>query len=135
MWEVHARLPAGRGVAVEDEGLAVPQVDGAVDECAEPELRPLQVDKDADRATGLLLDVADHRDPLAHPVMRSMAHVDPEHVGSGGEKRSDGLAVSRSRAERGDDFDAAAAGLQLRSSTIGEAWRSRSPEREPQLAA
>ena len=93
MRQIDARLAAGGGVAVKDEGLAVLQFGGAAGERAEPELRPLQVDKDADRAAGLFLDIADHRDPFAHPVMRSMAHVDAEDVRAGGEQGRDGLAV------------------------------------------
>ena len=125
MRQIDARLAAGRGIAVKDEGLAVAQVGAAAGERAEPELRPLQVDEDADRAAGLFLHLADHRDPLPHPVMRSVAHVDAKDVGAGGEQGGDGLAVGRSGAERGDDFDAAATDLQLRSSDN----RRRSPPR------
>ena len=67
----------------------------------------------ADRPAGLLLERADHRHPLAHRVMRGVAHVDAEDVGAGGEQSRDGLAVGRGRAEGGDDLDAAAAtGMQ-----------------------
>ena len=123
MRQIDARLPAGRGVAVKDEGLAALQVGGAAGERAEPELRPLQVDKDADRAAGLFLHIADHRDPLPHHVMRSVAHVDAEDVRAGGEQRRDGLSVGRSGPEGGDDFDAAATGLHWRSPIIGGAYR------------
>ncbi len=100
------------------------QVDGVADERAEPELRPLQVDKDADRAAGLFLHLADHRHTLPHHVMRRVAHVDAKDVRAGGEQRGDGLAVGRSGAEGGDDFDAAATGLHWRSPIIGGADRS-----------
>ena len=116
MRQIDARLAAGSGVAVKDEGLAVAKVDAAACERAEPELRPLQVDKDADRAAGLFLDLADHRDPLPHPVMRGVAHVDAKDVGAGGEQGGDRLAVGRGGAEGGDDLDAAATGLHWRSS-------------------
>ena len=123
MRQIDARLAPGRGVAVKDEGLAALQVGAAAGERAEPELRPLQVDKDADRAAGLFLHIADHRDPLPHPVMRSMAHVDAEDVRAGGEQGRDGLSVGRSGPESGDDFDAAATGLHWRSPIIGGAYR------------
>ena len=123
MRQIDARLPARRGVAVENEGFAVAQVGGAVGESAEPELRPLEVDKDADRAAGLFLHLADHRDPLPHHVVRSVAHVDAENVRAGGEQRRDGLSVRRSGPEGGDDFDAAATGLHWRSPMIGGANR------------
>ena len=94
-------------------------------EGAKPELRALQVDEDADRAVHFFLERADRRHPLAHPVMRGVAHVDAEHVGAGGEQGGDGLAIVRGGAEGGDDLDAATAtGLQWRSSPWG--WR-RSP--------
>ena len=118
MRQIDARLAPRRGVAVKDEGLAALQVGAAAGERAEPQLRPLQVDKDADRAAGLFLHIADHRDPLPHPVMRSMAHVDAEDVRAGGEQGRDGLSVGRSRPESRDDFDAAAAGLHWRSPII-----------------
>ena len=87
MRQIDARLAPGRGIAVKDEGLAVLQLGGAVGERAEPELWPLQVDKDADRAAGLFLHIANHRNPLSHSVMRSMAHIDAKDVGAGGEQR------------------------------------------------
>ena len=118
MRQIDARLAPRRGVAVKDEGLAALQVGAAAGERAEPQLRPLQVDKDADRAAGLFLHIADHRDPLPHPIMRSMAHVDAEDVRAGGEQGRDGLSVGRSRPESRDDFDAAAAGLHWRSPII-----------------
>src|SRR6202041_862834 len=123
MRQIDARLAPRRGVAVKDEGLTALQVGGAVGERPEPELRPLQIDKDTDWAAGLFLHLADHRDPLPHHVMRSMAHVDAEDVGAGGEQGGYGLSVGRSRPERGDDFDAAAAGLHWRSPIIGGAYR------------
>jgi len=65
----------------------------AAGERAEPELRSLQVDKDADRAAGFFLHLADHRHALPHHVMRRVAHVDAEDVRAGGEQRRDGLPV------------------------------------------
>ena len=106
MRQIDARGSAERRVAVESEGVALVQVDGAAGEGAEPQLRSLQIDEDADRAAGLFLERADHRHPLAHDVMRGMAHVDAEDVGAGGEQVGDGLAVARGGAEGGDDLDA-----------------------------
>ena len=55
----------------------------AAGEGAEPQLRALQVDQDADRPAGVRLDAADHADQLAHAVVAGVAHVDAEHVGAG----------------------------------------------------
>src|SRR5581483_1004329 len=74
---------------------------------AEPELRPLQVDEDADRSALFRLDGADRRHQLAHPVMRGVTHVDAEDVDSRLEKPRDGGAVGGSRSECRDDLGAA----------------------------
>ena len=49
MGQLDARRVAGLGIGIEDEGLAERQVDGLVGEHADAQLRPLQVDEDADR--------------------------------------------------------------------------------------
>ena len=76
-------------------------------EFADAQLRPLQIDENADRPVELLLERANHRDPLAHGVVRGVAHVDAKDVGAGLEQRGDGRPIGRGRAERGDDLDAA----------------------------
>ena len=126
MGQIDARRAARGGVAVEGEvrrpcaGRRAPPANAP-----SLQLRALQVDEDADRAAHLLLERADRRHPLAHGVMRGVAHVDAEHVGAGGEQGGDGLAIVRGGAEGGDDLDAATAtGLQWRSSPWD--WR-RSP--------
>ena len=66
MGQIDARRAAEGGVAVKGEGVALMQVSAAAGEGAEPEFWPLQVDQDADRATDLLLERANHRHSLAH---------------------------------------------------------------------
>ena len=109
MGEVDARLPSRRRVRVEREGVAVAQLNAAAVEFADAQLRSLQVNENADRPPDFLLERADHRDAFAHRVMRGVAHVDPEDVGAGGEKRGKRLAVLRGRAEGRDDLHAAGA--------------------------
>ena len=64
-------------------GVALAQLHAAGLEFADPQLRPLQIDENADRAIEFLFERADHRDALAHRVVRGVAHVDAEDVGAG----------------------------------------------------
>src|SRR5271154_587222 len=105
------------------------EVRAASVEDAEPELRPLQVDEDADRAARLLFERANHRHALAHDVVRSVAHIDAKDVSASGEQGGDGLAVARGGAEGGDDLDATATGLHLHSSHNRRCLRWRLPPR------
>src|SRR3984957_6625033 len=105
MRQVDARRSAERRVAVEGEDVALMEVRAASVEDAEPELRPLQVDEDADRAARLLFERANHRHALAHDVVRSVAHVDAKDVGARGGQGGDGLAGARGGAGGGDDLD------------------------------
>ena len=124
MRQINSGQVAWGWIAVQHEGVALAQVRAPVGKRAEPQLRPLEVDQDADRAAGLLFERADHRHPLAHRVMRGVTHVDAENVDAGGEQPGDGLAIGGGGAEGGDDLDAAAAmGLQWRSSQNGGARR------------
>jgi len=74
---------AGLRVVVEHEGLALRDLHRAVLEAPEPELRPLQVGKNADRPVMPVFDVADDGDEVAQPLVRGMAHVDAEDVRTG----------------------------------------------------
>ena len=71
MRQVHAVDVAGRRVAVEHEGRALGEFDAAVGELADPQLRALQIDQDADRAAIVGFERADHADALAHRVVAS----------------------------------------------------------------
>ena len=59
-----------------------------------PQLRPLQVDQDADRPSVFELDRADRGDEFAHAIVRGVTHVDAEHVGAGAKQVRDGVAVA-----------------------------------------
>jgi len=58
------------------------QGDAPVLEGADPQLGSLQVDDDADRPPGLLLDPPDQVVALLVILMGSVAEIEPEHVGS-----------------------------------------------------
>ena len=81
MGQLDARRVAGRRVVESrTKRLADGQLDRLVGEGADAQLRPLQVDEDADRAADLGLDLADGRHQLAHEVVVGVAHVDAEDV-------------------------------------------------------
>ena len=109
MRQLNSRRIAGGGVAVENEDVALVQFDRAVGEQPEPQFRTLEIDQHADRPSRLLLQRPDHCDPLAHRVMRGVAHVDAEDVRPRGEQGGDRLLVGRRRTESGDDLYAAVA--------------------------
>ena len=134
MRQIDTRGSAERRVAIESEDVPLAQVHGAAGEGAKSQFGSLQIDEDADRAAGFFFKRTNHRHPLAHDVMRGVAHVDAEDVGAGGEQVRDRLAVARGGAEGGDDLDAAATGLHfmfLPRSAIAAvlvfAWRGREP--------
>jgi hypothetical protein len=93
MRQLHAAVVAGRLVGIEREALAVLELRGAFGERAEPQLRSLQIDKDADRPAVAALDIANGLHQLTHLVVRGVAHVDAEHVRTGLEQLPDHRAV------------------------------------------
>ena len=110
MRKLHARAVARRLVGIQHEALAVLQLDRAVRERPEPQLRPLQVDQDADRpaiAAISTLRMVGHQ--LPHLVMRRMAHIDAENVGARLEQAADHRALRRGWPEGREDLDAAQA--------------------------
>ena len=107
MREICACGIARRRVAVEYEACAFLHHRRAAGEGAEPQLRPLQIDQDADRPRGVLFDAADHADQFAHAVLAGVAHIDAEHVGAGLEQLGDHCGVGRGGPQRGDDLGAA----------------------------
>ena len=102
--QFHPRRVAGVGIGIEDEGLAERQVDGLFGEHADAQLRPLQVDEDADRVVFLGLHLADGRRQLAHELVIAMAHIDAEDIRTGPEKLGDRRPVGRGRTEGGKDL-------------------------------
>ena len=71
---------------------------------ADPQLRSLQVCQNADRTSGVFLDLADDHVPRPDIVVRPVRHVQAEHVCPGLEQRSDGRVVAGGWAERGHDL-------------------------------
>src|SRR6185369_10639935 len=105
MRQLHTAVVTRRLVGIEHKTLAVLELGGAFGESAEPQLRSLQIDQDADRAAIAALDIADGVDQLAHLVVRRVAHVDAEHVRAGLEQFSDHRTVRRYRAEGCENLD------------------------------
>ena len=107
---MHARRVAGRRIGVEREGRAVVEHRRAVGECADPQLRPLQVDQDADRPAVLASPPRGSRATSSR--MRScevwlmlMRNTSAPASNS----LRDHLGVAGGGAERGDDLGAAQA--------------------------
>ncbi len=109
MRQESARGVARRVVAIEHEGVAFFHHHRAADEAAEPQLRALQVDENADRPAAVFFRAADRLDQLAHLVVAGVAHVDAEDVDAGGEQPRDHLGARRGRPQRGDNLGAAQA--------------------------
>ena len=123
--QVRALGVAGRGIIIEDENLAIGERGRTGCEAADPELGPLKVDQNADRAAVLALDVADRRHELAHAVVGGVTHIDAEDVGAGLEQVCDDAAVRGRRTEGRDDLGATQTShqLRLRDGGVGAAGR------------
>src|SRR5262249_49476603 len=100
MGQMYPRRVARRRIAIEAKCLALGEQDRAALECADAQLGSLQVDEDSDRPPVFEFDRADRRDELAQSLVRSMAHVDAEDVGTGAEQARDHYAVARCRPAR-----------------------------------
>ena len=98
--QLDAGRVAGVGIVIEHEALADHQVDGLVGEHADPELRSLQVDENADRVAFLGLDLADGRHQLAHELVIAVAHVDAEDIRARPEELLDHRLFGRCRPQR-----------------------------------
>ena len=109
MRQVDARGIAGLGIVVQREGLPDRQRFAAAEELADPQLGPLQVRQDADRPPDGGLYRADALDQGAHGIVVGMAHIDAEDIRAGLEEAADHRLLGRSRTERGEDLDLAAA--------------------------
>ncbi len=106
MRQLHALGVAGRRIGVEHEVLTLVDLGRAVLEGAEPQLRALQIDQDADRPAVFGFDRADRGHQFAHPLVIGVAHIDAKHVGAGLEQPADHVAIAGSRTERRHDFGA-----------------------------
>ncbi len=114
MRQLHALDIAGRGVGIERERRALDQGRRIVREPADAQFWALQVDEHADRPPVFGFDGADRGHQLAHALVRSVAHVDAEHVGAGFEQARDHAALGRRGAQRGDDLGPAQSSHQVR---------------------
>ena len=113
MRQIGARCVTGRRIGVEDERSAFVDRHRPADKGAEPQLRSLQIDQNADRTAACFLDGADRRHQFAHAVLAGVAHIDAKHVDAGDEQSLDHLRIGRGRSEGGDDFGAALASHRL----------------------
>ena len=109
MRQVGALCIARGRIAIEHETVALRHHGLAADEGAEPQLGTLQIDQDADRPAGVLLEAADRRHQFAHAVLAGVTHIDAEDVGAGRKQLRDHAGVGGGRSERGDDLGAAQA--------------------------
>ena len=100
---------AGRRIGIEGKGLADQKIHAAARKSSDAQLRPLQIDQNADRLADALLDRPDHGDGLAHGLGIGVAHIDAEHIGAGAPELVDRGFVIGGRAERGQDLTSAAA--------------------------
>ncbi len=106
MRKVHPAGVARRRVLVKHELVATHQVDGAVFQGSDPELRPLKVEQDRDWPAKFLFKRTDHLHPLAHIVMARVAHVDPKHVSACPKKVGERGPMGRRRTQRRNDLAA-----------------------------
>src|SRR5678816_4222 len=67
-------------VEIEAESLALFELNRAVREGADAQLRSLKVQQDADRPSALAFHLADDRQATLVILVRSVAEVQPEHV-------------------------------------------------------
>jgi len=91
-------------VKVKSEFRTHSQFLGAVLERTYSKLRPLKVGKYADRAARIGLDLADYIVTRFLIFVRPMAHVEPEHIGTGLVEGADHLVVTRCGTERRNDL-------------------------------
>ncbi len=80
---------AGRGVHVQAPTVAHSERDLAPGNGPDAQLRPLQIQEHTDRPPDLLLDLADDAQPLGMVGVPAVAEVQPEHIGTGLEQRTD----------------------------------------------
>jgi len=109
MRQVHPAHVARRGIEVEPERMPGLQLHPPAGEAADSQLGALYVGQDANGMRDLPLQVADDGEQLGVVVMGAVAEIEPEHVGPGLQQAQQHLGRGAGRAERRDDFGAAAA--------------------------
>src|SRR5215471_19441522 len=100
-------LVAEPPIEIETERRAAAKLDAAAGEIAKPQFRPLHVGEDADRPSGVGLDLADRGKSGAMLVMRAMAEIAAEDIDPGVEQRADPGRARTGRAEGRNDLGAA----------------------------
>src|SRR5262249_47741336 len=94
-------------VKVEAEALTCFQLDAALSEDADPELRSLKVHQRRYGPAGFSLESADNLQSRAMDVMRAVAEVQPKDIGAGLEQGADALKRRTGRTERCQNFGVA----------------------------
>jgi hypothetical protein len=98
------------GPGRDGEGRALGEVGLAARELAEPDLRALEVEQDADRASALVGDLADDLVHLPVVVVGAVGEVQAGHVHAGANQLLDLLARRRGGPQRADDLRASVHG-------------------------
>src|SRR3954468_14466004 len=104
MRQADALLVPGTTVEVEAEAGSGGERHTAFGECADPQLRALQVREDADGPADLPLNGTDDVAALLVILVRAVAEVEAEYVCPRLEETSDDLRTGTRRAEGGDDL-------------------------------
>ncbi len=87
--KIDAAQSADGLAADETQNVAFGELDAAGFELPDAQLRPLQIDEDADRTGELGFDLADNGVSLAQHLGRRVTHIDAEHVGARLEQGAD----------------------------------------------
>ena len=77
---MYALLIAGLGIFVENETTTLLDAGTATRHFGNAQLRPLQIDQDADRPGIVVLDLTDRIMDFSEIIMRRMAHIDPKNI-------------------------------------------------------
>jgi hypothetical protein len=78
---------------VQEERFSYHKVCSIGGEFTDPQLRPLQIHQNADRASGVGLDFADNTKKFGQPLMGGMAHIYAKHISARFEQASDCFSI------------------------------------------
>ena len=93
MRKLDALRIARRGIAIENEGIAGVDARFPLRKGADPQFRPLQVCKNADRPVDLRLDRANRGMKVLQQLVGGVAHIDAEDIRAGQEELLDDLGL------------------------------------------
>ena len=110
---MHARFVAWLRVRVEREMARMANDRLTILELAHAQFGALQVAKNADRAVEFSLQLADRLKALAVIFMLAMAHIEAERIRASEQQFPQHVLVPAGWANRGEDFDLAAARAEL----------------------